>query len=138
MSFNSYAERTKEYITKLGSYLTGKTSAPNISTDIDTSTELNALHNVSSAEQLIQLSNAFYDQVAAKRCLKEIYKKPKDYLEEFNLSLKTSIDSLDSLNENVNTQLESVERNKVRSQSIRSISSRLQLKLSLIKDSTDA
>lgn len=138
MSFKDYAEKSKEYMTKFGLYLTGKNSAPSLTIDIDLSTELNALHNASSSEQLIQLSNGFYDQVAFKRSLIEVYKKPKDYLKEQQLTLDSNIKSLDSLSKDISLNIDSVKANQVRSQSARSISDRLQLKLSLIKDNTNA
>lgn len=138
MSFKEYSEKSKEYLNQLGNYLTGKNSSPTLEIDIDLSKELNAIHNVSSAEQLIQLSNAFYDQVAAKRSLIEIYKKPKDYLNEFKISIDERISSLDNLSSNVDEQHDSVIANKVKSQSLKSISKKLQLKLSLIKDNTNA
>jgi hypothetical protein len=138
LSFKDYAEKSKEYFTKLSSYLVGNNSAPTLDINFDLSTELNALQNASSAEQLIQLSNAFYDQVAVKRSLAEIYKKPKDYLKEYKNVINGSIQNLTNLDLNVDEQIISVNKNKTKSQSIRNISSRLQLKLSLIKDNTNA
>jgi hypothetical protein len=138
LSFKTYYEKSKEYLNQLSSYLTGNNSAPNLKLDINPSKELNALHNVCSADQLIQLSNAFYDQVAAKRSLNEIYKKPKDYLLEYKTSIESQIKNLDFMDSDIDDQLESVANNSLWSQSIRSISSNLQLKLSLIKDNTDA
>jgi hypothetical protein len=138
LSFKSYANSSIQYLKQLSNYLTGNNSAPNLILDIDPSTELNALHNVSSSEQLIQLSNGFYDQVAIKRSLIEIYKKPKDYLTEYAASISVRTNSLSSQNTEIDNQLTSVTNNKLKSQSIRSISSKLQLKLSLIKDNTNA
>ena len=113
-------------------YLSGSQSAPTLDVEVDFKKELNAIHNASSSEQMVHLSNALYDQVAAERSLKEIYKKPNDYFNEFKESLDRQMPVLDNMQAEVATQHESVAKTLEVSKSYKSINPKLQLKLSLI------
>jgi hypothetical protein len=54
---------------------------------VDFNTLLNALMNVSTTEQLIDIAGAVYDQQAFLRTMNEINKQPSAYLNEYAQSL---------------------------------------------------
>lgn len=136
--FQQYVEKYKTYLTGWAGLISGKSSSVNFDCDINTCSELNALRNASSAEQLVHLSNAYYDQVAIGRTLKEIYKKPKDYLKQFAEQTALQIAALENTGKEVASQVLSVESTIQQSKSNNALSGNLQKKLSLINSEFDA
>lgn len=132
MSYQLFAIRYKEYLKKFGSYLLSSNGAPNFDIEIDYTDELNAIQNVSSAEQLIYLTNALLDQAAIKRCMKEVYKTPSDYYKEHEKFLNDELKRITFSEEEVKKQHESVVSNINRSKNIKIYSRSLQRKLSLL------
>ena len=136
--FQQYVDKYKSYLTSWAGLISGKSSSTNFECDINTNAELNALRNASSAEQLVHLSNAYYDQVAIGRTLKEIYKKPKDYLKQYNEFIQNQLTSLDITSKEVTSQVTSISATIQQSKSMNSLSGNLRKKLSLIKSEFDA
>jgi len=138
MAYQDYVDKFKEHLQGWGAFASGEGSCKNFNTKISTAQELNALRNAVSAEQLIHLSNAYYDQVAVGRAIKELYKTPKDYLEQFEAANKERLDDLNVLGAEVTSQHESVKEHIESAKAARSLSPDWQLKLSKIRSEFDA
>lgn len=107
--YQQYAKQYQKYLAGCAEWISGKSSAENFECDINPKAELNALKNSSSSEQLIHTSNAYYDQVAMSRSLKEIYKTPNDYLQQYVEYNAALVKSLDSTSKEVTNQIASIE-----------------------------
>lgn len=136
--FQQYVEKYKQYLIGWAGLISGQSNSSNFDCIINTNEELNTLRNSSSAEQLIHTSNAYYDQVAIGRTLKEIYKKPKDYLKQFAEQTDLQIKSLDITRQEVSNQIDSIQATIQQSKSMNSLSPSIQKKLLLIKSEFDA
>lgn len=113
MPYQDFAEAQKTHLNKLSEYIDGSSPAPTFDVKIDFAKELQGAQNSTTSEQKIHLANALYDQVATSRSLKELYKKPSDYFEEFKKSL--DVPSIDSSIKEVSNQHESVKSTIVKS-----------------------
>lgn len=136
--FQQYVAKYKEYLSSWAGVIAGTSSSITFDHTINTLEELSALRNASSAEHLVHLSNAYYDQVATGRAIKELYKKPKDYLIQHNNFIATQLKALDSVSIEVANQVKSIQTNILQSKSTNSISPELQKKLALIQSEYDA
>jgi hypothetical protein len=138
MAFQSFLEKYKSFLTNWGKSASGEGTTETFDYKINTKQELNALQNASTINDMVQLSNGYYDQVGIGRAIKELYKTPKDYLADFKLFNETSIKQLDNLAIEVADSTTNVADTIEKSKSIKGISHKLQLKLSLIKSEFDA
>ena len=130
--YSDYAKNYQTYLLNFGSFLAGNGSMPSFIATIDFSYERNLLQNASSAETLIYNTNAMYDQVAAARTIKEIYKTPKDYFADYQTFLNKETANINFLaTEVANQQTVLIDRMSI-SKSIKAFASRLQKKISLI------
>lgn len=96
MAFSDFCQSLKEHLINVTSYLKGEKSIITFDPSIQPNLELNAIKNSASARQIISLSKAYYDQVAYKRTLNEIYKTPKQYYIEYETILKSELESLET------------------------------------------
>ena len=137
MSYKDYVVKFKEHLDNWGLFASGKGSCKNFDSKINTAQELNALRNAVSAEQLIHLSNAYYDQVSIGRSIKELYKKPKDYLKQFEAANQMQIEAATAFGKEVESQHDKVKGSIESAKAARSLSSDWQLKLSKIESEFD-
>lgn len=133
MAFADFGKTLKEHLNNITSYLKGEKSATTLNTNISTNLELNAIQNAASARQIVTLSRAYYDQMAYKRTLAEIYKTPKEYYKDYIDILKLELESLDIQMTDTNEQHESVTNTLPIAKELRNISPDLQSKLSDFK-----
>lgn len=132
MSFTDYTKTYLQFIKNIGSYLSGNSSAPTLDLIINTSKDINTLRNSLSAETLIYTSNAVYDQIAMARSLAEIYKKPKDYFNEYQTYLIKEQNKTEFLDSEFQKQEQKINDNIKQSKNLISLSPTLQKKISLI------
>jgi len=137
MSYKEYVSKFKDHLTNWGSFASGKGSCQNFDAKIDTTQELHALRNAVSAEQLIHLSNAYYDQVAIGRSIKELYKTPKDYFAQFEAANKAASNEAEAFGAEVESQHTQVKASIESAQAARNLSPDWQLKLSKIRSEFD-
>lgn len=133
MAFADFGKTLKEHLNNITSYLKGEKSATSLNTDISTSLELSAIQNAASARQIVTLSKAYYDQMAYKRTLAEIYKTPKEYYKDYISILKSELESLESQITDTSEQHNSVNNTLSIAKELRNISPDLQSKLSDFK-----
>jgi hypothetical protein len=138
MAFQSFLEKYKSFLTNWSKSASGEGTTETFDYKINTKQELNALQNVSTINDMVQLSNGYYDQVGIGRAIKELYKTPKDYLADFKSYNETLIKKLDNIGGEVADSTINVANTIEKSKSIKGISHKLQLKLSLIKSEFDA
>jgi hypothetical protein len=138
MAFQSFLEKYKSFLTNWSKSASGEGTTETFDYKINTKQELNALQNVSTINDMVQLSNGYYDQVGIGRAIKELYKTPKDYLADFKSYNETLIKKLDNIGSEVADSTINVADTIEKSKSIKGISHKLQLKLSLIKSEFDA
>lgn len=137
MAYLNYIAKFKAYLTSWAAFATGNGSAETFDYKINTAQELNALRNATTVNDMIQLSNAYYDQVGIGRSINELYKKPKDYFADYIAFNSALSQKLDNLGTEVTNSQTNVQNNLDMKKSISSISKRLQLKLSLISSEFD-
>lgn len=137
MAYKDFCEKFKDLIAGWKKFAAGDGSVNNAEVNISAAHELNALRNAASSEQLVHLSNAYYDQVAMGRSIKELYKRPKDYLKDYDKSLDFKAAHIDGMNKEVQDQHERVKKTINVSKSGRKIAPTLQKKLSRIKSEFD-
>ena len=104
---------------------------------ISTAKELNNLKNATTVNDMVQMGNAYYDQVGIGRAVKELYKKPKDYFADFVTYNTTQLTQLTNLGNEVTNSYTNISDTTLSNKSIKSISSKLHLKLSLISSDYD-
>jgi hypothetical protein len=138
MAFQSFLEKYKSFLTNWSKSASGEGTTETFDYQINTKQELNALQNVSTINDMVQLSNGYYDQVGIGRAIKELYKTPKDYLADFKSYNEMLIKRLDNIGGEVADSTINVANTIEKSKSIKGISQKLQLKLSLIKSEFDA
>lgn len=135
MAFQQYLEKYKSFLTNWGKAASGNGTTESFDYKINTAQELNALRNAVTVNDMVQLSNAYYDQVAIGRSLKELYKKPKDYLADFVVFNTASLKQLDNLGEEVANSHANIDKVKIQKKSM--IDDKMHKKLSLIKSDFD-
>lgn len=91
--YSDFLAKSQAYLDSFKTFIQGNGTAPTFDKTIDFSDERNILQNASSAETLIYISNAMYDQAAAMRTIKEIYKSPQDYYKEHQKFLEKTTTS---------------------------------------------
>lgn len=138
MSFQQYKERFKSFLTNWSKSVSGNGTTETFDYKVNTSKELNALRNASTINDVVQLSNAYYDQVGIGRAIKELYKTPKDYFKDFVALNEITLKQLDNLGNEVETSHTNVNNTIDQNKSIKALSKKMQLKLSLIKSEFDA
>lgn len=127
MAYSDYAKKFNDYLTNFTNFISGKESTISIDTKIDMSEELKAIGNISTANQLIDISNAIYDQLAFQRTMKEIYKKPYEYFSEHKTMLETYSNKLNVCNDTLSKHTDNL--NITRSNNLKTISTKLHSKL---------
>ena len=138
MAYSDFKTTVNGYLEGWQKFTSGESSTPTLNVKISAAYELNALKNSTSAEQMIQLGNAYYDQVALGRSIKELYKLPKDYLEELSNEITDSVNAISDLAGRTSEQHSSVQRSIEASKALITLSSSMQRKLSSIKSEFDA
>lgn len=138
MAFQQFLEKYKSFLTNWGKSASGEGTTETFDHEINTKQELNSLQNASTINDMVQLSNGYYDQVGIGRAIKELYKTPKDYLADFKLYNETLIKQLDNMGIEIANSTTNVSDTIEKSKSIKGISNKLQLKLSLIKSEFDS
>lgn len=138
MSFSDYTIKFKEFLINWSKFALGEKSVSNFDYKVNTAKELNALRNAGTADQLIQLGNAYYDQVAVGRALSELYKTPESYFSDFSKYAESIINKNDLINNEINENHEKVKKTLNKSKSLKNMSDNLQLKLSRIRSDFDA
>lgn len=138
MAYSDFKNTINKYLTGWKDFAGGKSSTPTLDVKISTSYELNALKNSVSAEQMIQLGNAYYDQVALGRSIKELYKLPKDYFDELSVELTNNVNSMDDLATRTAEQHVNIQRSIEMSRALTTLSPSMQSKLSTVKSEFDA
>lgn len=133
MAYNDLCNQRLSQIDGALKYLKGVGgSAPTLEVSVDFAKELNAVKNTASSEQIIQLSNALYDQVAFKRSIKETYKTAKDYYKEQQEYLKKIQSSLSFMQKDISEQHDLVAANIDSVKSFKKNSNIFHKKMSLI------
>lgn len=127
MAYNDFVEKFNKYLTNFTGFISGKESTTSLDLNIDMSDEIKSINNISTANQLIDISDAIYDQLAFQRTMKEVYKKPYEYFSEHKKMLEDYSNKLNTRNENVNKHKNNL--NVTRSNNIKSISTKLYSKL---------
>lgn len=132
MAYKVFAKNLKDHLVSVVGFLKGESSIQSFKDPTPATTEVNAIQNATSASQVIELSNAYYDQLAYNRTIEEIYKTPKQYYEEYLLLLEKNIKTLELNSKSVEQQHNDISKNIESSKILKSLSSDLQFKLSLI------
>ena len=132
MAYKVFAANLKEHLLSVVSFLKGESSVRSFKELAPATTEVNAIQNATSASQVVELSNAYYDQLAHIRTMEEIYKTPKQYYQEYVTLLENNIKALDVSAKTVEEQHSDISENIESSKILKSLSSDLQFKLSLI------
>lgn len=138
MAFQSFLEKYKSFLTNWSKSASGEGTTETFDYKINTSQELNNLRNASTVNDMVQLTNGYYDQVGIGRSIKELYKTPKDYLADFILYNEMSMKRLDNLGVEIADSTINVVDTIEKSKSIKGLSQKFQKKLSLIKSEFDA
>jgi hypothetical protein len=138
MAYSDFKDVLSTFLDGWRSFAKGESASPTLTVKISTAYELNALKNSTSANQMIQLGNAYYDQVAIGRSITELYKTPKDYYQDFINSSTSTINSMNDLSDLTKTQHENVEASIAKSRSFSALSSSMKKKLARIKSDFDA
>ena len=133
MAYRDFSKKLIEHVNNVASYLKGDGSITTIDSQILPTLELNAIQNATSAKQVISLSNAYYDQLAYKRTLTEIYKTPKQYYQDYRKMLEEEVKTLQQQADDVDDQHKSVTKTLETAKTVRQISPKLQAKLSMLK-----
>lgn len=137
MAYQDYVEKFKSHLSNWSLFSSGKGSSQTFDAKIDTSQELNALRNSASSEQLIHFGNAYYDQVAVGRAIKELYKTPKDYHKQFDDFTKSQAKVISSFSEEISKQHEDVKGTSDVSKVVKTLSPTLQKKLANVRSEFD-
>lgn len=127
MAYKDFVDKFNNYLTNFTNFISGKESTNSIDTTIDMSEELKDINNVSTANQLIDISDAIYDQLAFQRTMNEIYKKPHAYFLEHKKMLEQYSAKLNARNENVSKHKNNL--NITRSNNLKNISTKMYSKL---------
>jgi hypothetical protein len=138
MAYQDYLAKFKTHLSNWSLFSSGKGSASTFDTNIDAKVELNALKNSASAEQLIQLGNAYYDQIAIGRAIKEMYKTPKDYYAQFDAFSKNILERANIFGQDVAKQHIGVQETIEATKASRMLSSDWQKKFANIEVDSDA
>jgi hypothetical protein len=138
MAYSDFKETLNKFLAGWQSFAKGESASPTLDVKISTAYELNALKNSTSANQMIQLGNAYYDQVAIGRTITELYKTPKDYYQQFVDSSTSDINAMNDLGNLTETQHKNVENSIAKSRSFSALSPSMKKKLARIKSEFDA
>jgi hypothetical protein len=137
MAYLNYLAQIKTFLTNWSSCMAGNGSTNTFDYKISTAKELNNLKNAVTVNDMVQMGNAYYDQVGIGRAMTELYKKPKDYFADFVAFNTTQLADLTNLGNEVTNSYTNISDTSLSNKSIKSISAKLQLKLSLISSPYD-
>jgi hypothetical protein len=138
MSYKDFQEKYKKLLSNWKAFARYEESAQTQEISINASYELNAVKNATTAEQIVHLSNAYYDQIAASRSIAELYKKPKDYFLALEKFADNQLASVEALDKEVETQHDRVRKMISSSKALARISSYMDKKFHGKKMSADA
>lgn len=110
MSYGDFQEKYKKLLAGWKAFARYEEPMPTSDIKINAAYELNAVKNATTAEQIVHLSNAYYDQIAISRSIKELHKKPKDYFMDFEKFADTQFGIVEQFSKEVEDQHVKVKR----------------------------